>query len=165
MGLLFCVGCVKSAVELEPPAFISTVLASSNMKCAVASLGWFGTVGITPDFLPLYLCEATRSIALTSQHNSSRHTCRQIAVACCGCIKLNLKHTHLATFMLPGVLLRDNVIMSGTLKRASYGAGLSSSRSLAAILSRTPPPPPAPLMLEPSESLLLPLLPLSLPGP
>ena len=33
-------------VELLPPALIRTVLASSNIQWAEASLGWLGTVGI-----------------------------------------------------------------------------------------------------------------------
>ena len=38
-------GCVKRDVLLLPPALVSTVLANSNMKCADASDGWFGTDG------------------------------------------------------------------------------------------------------------------------
>ena len=45
---------MNKEVELLPPAFAKTVLASSNMKCAEASLGWFGIVGMMR-FLPLYL--------------------------------------------------------------------------------------------------------------
>ena len=47
-------GWVKREVALLPPALSSTVLANSNMKCADASLGWFGTVGMMR-VLPLYL--------------------------------------------------------------------------------------------------------------
>lgn len=50
------VGCVNNEVELFPPAFPSTVLDSSNMKCAMASLGWLGTVGIIL-LLPLNLSQ------------------------------------------------------------------------------------------------------------
>ena len=39
------VGCVKREVEEEPPAFVRTVFASSNIKCALASLGWLGMEG------------------------------------------------------------------------------------------------------------------------
>lgn len=44
----------NSDVELLPPALIRTVFASSNIKCAAASLGWFGTIG-TARILLLYL--------------------------------------------------------------------------------------------------------------
>ena len=37
--------CLKSDVLLFPPAFVKTVFASSNMKYALASEGWLGTVG------------------------------------------------------------------------------------------------------------------------
>jgi hypothetical protein len=36
---------VNSDVLLFPPAFVSTVFANSNMKCAPASEGWFGIDG------------------------------------------------------------------------------------------------------------------------
>lgn len=45
---------VNREVELEPPAFCSSVLANSNMKWARASLGWLGSVGVTL-VLPLFL--------------------------------------------------------------------------------------------------------------
>ena len=45
---------MKREVELLPPAFVNTIFASSNMKCADASLGWLGTVGMIR-VLPLYL--------------------------------------------------------------------------------------------------------------
>jgi hypothetical protein len=48
------VGCVNRDVELFPPALPSTVLDSSNIKWAMASLGWLGTVGIIL-LLPLNL--------------------------------------------------------------------------------------------------------------
>lgn len=38
----------KTAVLELPPALVSTVLASSNMKWADASLGWFGRLGQVP---------------------------------------------------------------------------------------------------------------------
>lgn len=38
----------KTAVLELPPALVSTVLASSNMKWADASLGWFGRLGQAP---------------------------------------------------------------------------------------------------------------------
>jgi hypothetical protein len=44
---------VNSDVLLFPPAFVSTVFASSNMKCAPASDGWFGIDGYAR--LPLNL--------------------------------------------------------------------------------------------------------------
>ena len=53
--VVLAAGCVKSDVELVPPALFSKVLANSNMKCAEASLGMLGTVGMIR-FLPLYLC-------------------------------------------------------------------------------------------------------------
>jgi len=46
---------MNSDVELLPPAFTSTVFASSNMKCADASLGWFGRLGMMWLLLDLYL--------------------------------------------------------------------------------------------------------------
>lgn len=46
-------GCVNRDVLLFPPALVKTVLASSNMKCAPASEGWFGIDGYA--LLPLYL--------------------------------------------------------------------------------------------------------------
>ena len=39
------VGCVNREVVEVPPAFVSTVFANSNMKCALASLGWLGMEG------------------------------------------------------------------------------------------------------------------------
>uniref|UniRef100_A0A182VK46 Uncharacterized protein n=1 Tax=Anopheles merus TaxID=30066 RepID=A0A182VK46_ANOME len=50
----FCVvdACVKSEVAEVPPAFVSTFFASSNMKWALASDGWFGMDGYAR--LPLY---------------------------------------------------------------------------------------------------------------
>lgn len=44
---------MNSDVLLFPPAFVSTVFASSNMKCAPASDGWFGIDGYAR--LPLNL--------------------------------------------------------------------------------------------------------------
>uniref|UniRef100_A0A182SNN5 Secreted protein n=1 Tax=Anopheles maculatus TaxID=74869 RepID=A0A182SNN5_9DIPT len=44
--------CVNSEVADVPPAFVSTFFASSNMKCALASDGWFGMEGYAR--LPLY---------------------------------------------------------------------------------------------------------------
>lgn len=46
---------MNSDVELLPPAFTSTVFANSNMKCADASLGWFGKLGMMRLLLDLYL--------------------------------------------------------------------------------------------------------------
>jgi hypothetical protein len=53
---------VNSDVLLFPPAFVSTVFASSNMKCAPASDGWFGIDGYAR--LPLNL----QKINYTSKH-------------------------------------------------------------------------------------------------
>ena len=39
------VGWVNREVEDEPPALVRTVLASSNIKWALASLGWLGMEG------------------------------------------------------------------------------------------------------------------------
>jgi len=36
---------VKRDVDEVPPALVRTVFASSNIKCALASLGWFGIEG------------------------------------------------------------------------------------------------------------------------
>lgn len=52
---------VKSDVLLFPPAFVNTVFASSNMKCAPASDGWFGIDGYAR--LPLNL----RTVNYTSE--------------------------------------------------------------------------------------------------
>lgn len=46
---------MNSDVELLPPAFTSTVFANSNMKCADASLGWLGRLGMMRFLLDLYL--------------------------------------------------------------------------------------------------------------
>ena len=47
------VGWVNKEVVEVPPALVSTVFASSNMKCALASLGWLGMDGYVR--LPLNL--------------------------------------------------------------------------------------------------------------
>ena len=44
-GFWLAVGWVNSEVVEVPPALVSTVFASSNMKCALASLGWLGMEG------------------------------------------------------------------------------------------------------------------------